>query len=103
MTDTIPDDLRRDFSKTAAAFEKRFATEADCRADWIKAGWGGQFDLLPKQLERVKGIEPSSSVWKTVALPLSYTRNPGVASAPRAVARSNGQTKVVDGAGFEPA
>jgi hypothetical protein len=25
-------------------------------------------------LERAKGIEPSSSVWKTVALPLSYAR-----------------------------
>src|SRR5215467_649579 len=32
---------------------------------------------LPKclrTLERVKGIEPSSSAWKAVALPLSYTR-----------------------------
>jgi hypothetical protein len=27
-------------------------------------------------LERVKGIEPSSSAWKAVALPLSYTRDP---------------------------
>ena len=27
-----------------------------------------------KCLERVKGIEPSSSAWKAVALPLSYTR-----------------------------
>jgi len=27
-------------------------------------------------LERVKGIEPSSSAWKAVALPLSYTRIP---------------------------
>ena len=26
------------------------------------------------QLERVKGIEPSSSAWKAAALPLSYTR-----------------------------
>src|SRR5262249_37292282 len=25
-------------------------------------------------MERVKGIEPSSSAWKAVALPLSYTR-----------------------------
>jgi hypothetical protein len=31
-----------------------------------------------KKVERVKGIEPSSSVWKTVALPLSYTRILGV-------------------------
>jgi hypothetical protein len=29
-----------------------------------------------KDLERVKGIEPSSSAWKAVALPLSYTRIP---------------------------
>jgi hypothetical protein len=27
-----------------------------------------------KGMERVKGIEPSSSAWKAVALPLSYTR-----------------------------
>ena len=27
-----------------------------------------------RTLERVKGIEPSSPVWKTGALPLSYTR-----------------------------
>ena len=37
-------------------------------------------DLIPvfgipySELERVKGIEPSSSAWKAVALPLSYTR-----------------------------
>jgi len=30
-----------------------------------------------KLLERVKGIEPSSSAWKAVALPLSYTRAGG--------------------------
>src|SRR5690606_37688181 len=27
-----------------------------------------------QDLERVKGIEPSSSAWKAAALPLSYTR-----------------------------
>jgi hypothetical protein len=27
-----------------------------------------------KELERVKGIEPSYSAWKAAALPLSYTR-----------------------------
>jgi hypothetical protein len=27
-----------------------------------------------RSMERVKGIEPSSSAWKAVALPLSYTR-----------------------------
>lgn len=41
MTDTIPDDLWRDFPKTAPQFEARFKTEEDCRAYWIKARWGG--------------------------------------------------------------
>ena len=29
-------------------------------------------------MERVKGIEPSYSAWKAAALPLSYTRAPGM-------------------------
>ena len=35
------DDLWRDFPKTAMEFERRFATEEDCRAYWIEARWGG--------------------------------------------------------------
>jgi hypothetical protein len=35
--------------------------------------WNSRCKYL-KILERVKGIEPSSSAWKAVALPLSYTR-----------------------------
>lgn len=35
------DDLWRDFPKTATEFEKRFATEEDCRAYWIEVRWGG--------------------------------------------------------------
>ena len=35
------DALWRDFPKTAVEFEKRFATEEDCRAYWIEARWGG--------------------------------------------------------------
>ncbi len=31
-------------------------------------------EIQKPELERVKGIEPSSSAWKAVALPLSYTR-----------------------------
>ena len=42
MTDTMPDDLWRDFPKSAPAFEARFKTEDDCRAYWIKARWGGK-------------------------------------------------------------
>ena len=33
-----------------------------------------EFVSARRRLERVKGIEPSSSAWKAVALPLSYTR-----------------------------
>jgi len=35
MTQAMPDDLWRDFPKTATEFEARFATEQDCRAYWI--------------------------------------------------------------------
>ena len=42
MTQHTPDDLWRDFPKTATEFEARFATEEDCRAYWIKARWGGE-------------------------------------------------------------
>ena len=33
------------------------------------------FILFSLDLERVKGIEPSSQAWEAYALPLSYTRN----------------------------
>lgn len=42
MADVLPDDLWRDFPKTAPAFEARFKTEQDCRAYWIRARWGGK-------------------------------------------------------------
>ena len=42
MTQHTADDLWRDFPKTATEFEKRFATEEDCRAYWIEARWGGK-------------------------------------------------------------
>ncbi len=32
MTNMLPDDLWRDFPKTAPAFEARFASEEACRA-----------------------------------------------------------------------
>ena len=48
------------------------------------SGFAGS-DLLSgsarQELERVKGIEPSSSAWKAVALPLSYTRLNSIAFA----------------------
>ena len=42
MPDEHADDLWRDFPKTAMAFEERFATEEECRADWIEARWAGK-------------------------------------------------------------
>jgi len=42
MPQAMPDDLWRDFPKTATEFEARFATEEDCRAYWIEARWGGE-------------------------------------------------------------
>jgi hypothetical protein len=42
MTQRTPDDLWRDFPRTATEFERRFATEEDCRAYWIEARWGGK-------------------------------------------------------------
>lgn len=41
MSDARNDDLWKNFPKTALEFEKRFATEDDCRAYWIEARWGG--------------------------------------------------------------
>jgi len=42
MTAKNHNDLWRDFPKTATEFEKRFATEEDCRAYLIQARWGGE-------------------------------------------------------------
>ena len=42
MTQQNHNALWRDFPKTATEFEARFATEADCRAYWIEARWGGK-------------------------------------------------------------
>ena len=47
-------------------------------------------------LERVEGIEPSSSAWKAVALPLSYTRVTFVALF------AQPKRRLVEGVGFEP-
>ena len=46
-------------------------------------------------LERVMGIEPTSSAWKAEVLPLNYTRMP-------APALGRGLNNLVEGGGFEP-
>src|SRR5215217_3139923 len=55
-----------------------------------------------QELERVKGIEPSSSAWKAVALPLSYTRI-GLSNQRSAIrskpAFSDGRLLITDGGG----
>ena len=53
MTQDTPDELWRDFPKTAQEFEARFATEEDCRAYWIKARWGGEPACAKCQSKRV--------------------------------------------------
>jgi Zn ribbon nucleic-acid-binding protein len=50
---TPSDDLWRDFPRTATEFEERFATEADCRAYWIEARWGGRPACAQCQSTRV--------------------------------------------------
>src|SRR5690606_1153150 len=70
----------------------------------------GHFELHCTQkarryLERVKGIEPSSSAWKAVALPLSYTREERfTCRTPRITnhGRATAEKTVVVGVGFEP-
>jgi len=42
MTDSMHDDLWRNFPKTAQEFEKRFATEEDCRDYLMQVRWGGR-------------------------------------------------------------
>lgn len=57
-----------------------------------------------RDMERVKGIEPSSGAWKASALPLSYTRLVRWSSAPHAVCLSvqKRRNSLVEGDGFEP-
>jgi hypothetical protein len=45
----------------------------------------------PDILERVMGVEPTSSAWKAEVLPLNYTRLPRLSPA-----------YLVEGVGFEP-
>jgi hypothetical protein len=42
MTQHTPDDLWRDFPKTAREFERRFATEEDCRGVLDRGALGRQ-------------------------------------------------------------
>jgi len=61
MTHTMPDDLWRDFPKTATEFEARFATEEDCRAYWIAARWGGEPACARCQSKRVWTIRQGTT------------------------------------------
>ena len=56
MTQAMPDDLWRDFPKTATEFEARFATEEDCRAYWMEARWGGEPACAPFTIKRERTI-----------------------------------------------
>ena len=54
MTQASPNDLWRDFPKTAPEFEARFATESACRAYWMTARWGGEPACQRCQSKRVR-------------------------------------------------
>jgi transposase-like protein len=55
------DDLWRDFPKTALEFERRFATEEDCRAYWIEARWGGEPSCASCSSKRVWTIREGTT------------------------------------------
>ena len=55
------DELWRDFPKTAQEFERRFATEDDCRAYWIEARWGGKPACARCESERVWTIRDGTT------------------------------------------
>ena len=53
------------------------SAERHAQFDWgiaVKASVADERVTGTRSLERVKGIEPSSSAWEAAALPLSYTR-----------------------------
>jgi hypothetical protein len=60
---------------------------------------------LPQMMERVMGIEPTSSAWKAEVLPLNYTR-PGrqclTGQIIQFYARDTIRFEMVEGGGFEP-
>lgn len=57
-----------------------------------------------RDMERVKGIEPSSGAWKASALPLSYTRlvRCVFSSARYLLPVQKRRNSLVEGDGFEP-
>ena len=61
MTQHSRDDLWRDFPRTATELEARFATEADCRAHWIEARWGGKPACARCQSLRVWAIRKGTT------------------------------------------
>jgi hypothetical protein len=60
MTQRTPDDLWRDFPKTATEFEKRFATEGDCRTYWIR---GALPRLRPIRPAAEPALESRPATW----------------------------------------
>ena len=65
----------------------------------LASAWLRQAKLEERSLERAEGIEPSSSAWKAVALPLSYARN---FDQPLATLTKPVAPILVEGVGFEP-
>ena len=61
MMQEMHDALWRDFPKTATEIEVRFATEDDCRADWIEVRWGGEPACARCESKRVWTIRQGST------------------------------------------
>ena len=75
----LPRYAKRTMRQVAAGQKEKRLSRAeadDCQNDNSRVVRivGTKWRKSLKTLERVKGIEPSSSAWKAVALPLSYTR-----------------------------
>ena len=66
----------------------------------------GYLDLTrtsrPPCLERVMGIEPTSSAWKAEVLPLNYTREAFCRHPPTSPEPNPTTPALVEGVGFEP-
>jgi hypothetical protein len=62
MTNMLPEDLWRDFPKTAPAFEALFASEEACRAYWIQIRWGGEPACARCQSKHEPGAAPHTVV-----------------------------------------
>ena len=86
MTTNEPKDLNEDSRRSTGAHDRTRTGDLVLTKDVLY-----RLSYVSRNLERVVGIEPTSSAWKAEVLPLNYTRpTPKLA------------TSLVEGVGFEP-